>query len=79
MSSLLDMAKKTHQLKLNLCDPDEAWIPTFQGQCGHGKLGVHLGSWSLEPRNEDSPSLHKGMELDLIRQDTTSSVGLGNS
>lgn len=77
MSSLLDMAKKTHQLRLNLCDPDEAWLPTFQGRCGHGKLWVHSGSWSPEPPSEDSPSSHKGMELDLIRQNTASSMWPG--
>lgn len=69
------MTEMAHHLGPNLCNLDGAWIPAFQGQCGHGKLHLLGELVSLEPLKADSPSSHKGMGLDLVGQNCP----LGNS
>lgn len=65
------------QLGLSLSDLDRAWIPTVQGQRGHGKLWIHWGSWSLESLKADSPSSLKGVGLNLMGQNTALSIWPG--
>lgn len=48
-------------------DLGRAQIPTFQGRWSHGKVWVHLGHWSPELLDPDSPSLQRGHGLDLTR------------